>query len=288
MSTVSAARDTGLLPSDTAISTGYRELDGALAFVEVLGTGTSVLLVHTAGQSGVQWRRTAPALVRAGYQVIVPDLPGHGRSEPHPDGPIDDLGTYADWLLRLLEVLGIERFSVMGCSIGGKITLDLACRASDRIDAAISMAGLAQRPGLSEAGQRRELEDSASPSRGDRTYLGTLASVGALMSETDARLVATMHRREDPVVSTTDLVAWSRHDVSDRLDRLSCPVHLVAGLEDYWVDPRLVEATAAAVPHAQLTLLEGVGHYPMEEIPDFGELAVRWLDDLRASGGTHG
>jgi len=261
-------------------TTGYVELHGALAFVEIVGSGPTVLLLHTAGQSGVQWRRTTPDLVAAGYRVVVPDLPGHGRSEPHPDGPVDDLGTYAAWLLDLLDLLAVERFSVVGCSIGGKLTLDLACRASDRIDAAVAMAGVAQRPGLSEAGQRRELEDSASPSRADRTYLGTLASVGSALPEAEARLVATMHRREDPVVSTSDLVAWSRHDVTDRLDRLTCPLHLVAGREDYWVDTRLVEATAAAVPHARLTLLDGVGHYPMEEIPRFGETAARWLDDL--------
>jgi len=270
-----------LLAAGTAIDTGYREIDGALAFVEVLGEGPSVLLVHTAGQSGVQWRRTSAALAAAGYRVIVPDLPGHGRSEPCPDGPVEDLGAYAEWLLRLLDALGAERFNVMGCSIGGKITLDLACRASDRIDAAISMAGVAQLPGMSEASQRRELEDSASPSRSDRTYLGTLAAVGARMSEADARLVAAMHRREDPVVSTSDLVAWSRHDIVDQLGRITCPLHVVGGLEDYWVRPDLVRATASAVPHARLTMLDGVGHYPMEELPDFGDVAVRWFAELR-------
>jgi pimeloyl-ACP methyl ester carboxylesterase len=229
----------------------------------------------------VQWRRTSAVLVAAGYRVIVPDLPGHGRSEPYPDGPVEDLGTYAEWLVRLLDALEIERFNVMGCSIGGKITLDLACRVSDRIDAAISMAGVAHRPGLPEASQRRELEDSASPSRSDRTYLGTLAAVGALMSETEARLVATMHRREDPVISTSDLVAWSRHDIVDQLDRITCPLHVIGGVEDYWVRPELVHATAAAVPHARLTMLEGVGHYPMEELPEFGQIAVGWLDELR-------
>ncbi|GGF48273.1 hypothetical protein GCM10011519_22820 [Marmoricola endophyticus] len=265
----------------TSVRTGYVELRGALAFVEDVGEGPVVLLVHTAGQSGVQWRRTTPDLVAAGYRVVVPDLPGHGRSEPDPAGPVDDLGEYAAWLLDLLDELGVDRFAVVGCSIGGKITLDLACRAPDRIDAAVAMAAVGGRPGLSEAGQRRELEDSASPSRGDRTYLGTLASVGGALPESEARMVATMHRREDPVVSTTDLVAWSRHDVSGRLDRVTCPLHVVAGAEDYWIDQRAVRATAAAVPHARCTVLDGVGHYPMEELPEFGRVAAAWLADLR-------
>lgn len=260
--------------------TGYVQLQGAMAFVEVHGDGPTVLLVHTAGQSGVQWRRTAPALVEAGYRVLVPDLPGHGRSEPHPAGPVQDLGDYAAWCLDLVELAGCARFSVVGCSIGGKIALDLACRAGGRIDAAISMAAVGGRPGLSESGQRRELEDSASPSRGERTFLGTSASVGSAVPEAQAHLMATMHRREDPVVSTSDLIAWSSHDVSTALPSATCPVHVVAGAEDYWIDLHDARQTAAVIPGAQFTLLEGVGHYPMEELPDFGKQLGVWLHNM--------
>ena len=274
----------GARATAAAVRTGYVEVDGALGFVEDLGDpqGPVVLLVHTAGQSGVQWRRVAPALVRAGHRVLVPDLPGHGRSEPALDGPVQDLGEYAEWLLRLVDACGVDRFAVAGCSIGGKITLDLATRAPERLVAAVAMAAVAGRPGLSESGQRRELEDSASPSRADRTFLGTLASVGSALPEREARLVAAMHRREDPVVSTSDLVGWSRHDVSALLPQVSCPLHVVAGAEDYWIEERQVRATAAAVPGARCTVLPGVGHYPMEEVPHFGEVLAGWLEDLAA------
>ena len=279
---MSTATHPGARSTATAVRTGYVDVDGVLAFVEDLGPVAApvVLLVHTAGQSGVQWRRTTPALVDAGYRVLVPDLPGHGRSEPAPDGAVQDLGEYAAWLLRLVDACGVGRFAVVGCSIGGKITLDLATRAPERLLAAVAMAAVAGRPGLSESGQRRELEDSASPSRADRTFLGTLASVGSSLPEREARLVAAMHRREDPVVSTSDLIGWSRHDVSGLLPRVSCPLHVVAGAEDYWIEERQVRATAAAVPGARCTVLPGVGHYPMEEVPDFGVVLAGWLADL--------
>jgi pimeloyl-ACP methyl ester carboxylesterase len=40
-----------------------------------------------------------------GYQVIVPDLPGHGRSDNPANGPVDDLSVYTAWLAALLAEL---------------------------------------------------------------------------------------------------------------------------------------------------------------------------------------
>ena len=75
----------------------YLPVDGRLAYVERIGEGPAVLLVHTAGQSGVQWRCTVGPLAAAGYEAVVVDLPGHGRSEPAVDGPVTDLSWYSRW-----------------------------------------------------------------------------------------------------------------------------------------------------------------------------------------------
>ena len=92
----------------------YVEVEGAGAFVEEWGQGPTVLCLHTAGQSGVQWRRAGPALAELGWRVLIPDLPGHGRSEPAPGGPIRDLGQYGAWCRALLRQMGAERPAVVG------------------------------------------------------------------------------------------------------------------------------------------------------------------------------
>jgi pimeloyl-ACP methyl ester carboxylesterase len=255
----------------------YRDIGGVHTFVEEHGSGAPVLLLHTAGQSGVQWRHIAPALAARGFRVVVPDLPGHGRSEPAPDGPVTDLGWYARWLVPLVEELG--RPSVVGCSIGGKITLDLATRVP--LAGIVAMAADAWTGGWpSEWGLRRELADVAAPSRTDRTELGTLAVVGGAVPTERRRLIATMHRREDPAVSTSDLIGWTTHDLRERLGDIACPAHLVVGADDLWVPADGVRAAAAGIPGARCTVLDGIGHYPMEEIEGFDAVLAGWLAEL--------
>ncbi|HEY2206561.1 MAG TPA: alpha/beta hydrolase [Pseudonocardia sp.] len=259
----------------------YLELDGAEVFVELAGEGTPVLCLHTAGQSGVQWRGVTAGLAARGHHVVVPDLPGHGRSEPAPGGPVTDLGEYAAWCLRLLDRLELARPYVVGCSIGGKIALDLACRASDRLAGVVALAADAwtgDRP--PERGLRRELADVAAPSRTDRTYLGTLAVLGRSVPAARAELIATMHRREDPAVSTSDLIGWTTHDLRERLPDVRCPVHLVVGADDLWLDVPAVRWAAERIPGARCTVLNGIGHYPMEEIDGFDERLAGWLAEL--------
>ncbi|KQZ68963.1 MULTISPECIES: alpha/beta fold hydrolase [unclassified Nocardioides] len=261
----------------------YLDVGGCTSFVLQEGRGTPVLLLHTAGQHGVQWRHTQQALAAHGYHVVVPDLPGHGKSEPAPAGPVRDLGDYAAWCEELIDTLGLDRPFVVGCSIGGRITLDLATRRGDRLRGAVAMASHGQRdtaPRLSVGGLERELIDSAAPSRADRTYFGTKAVVGGTVPEATVEMIARMHRREDPVVSNSDLIGWTTQDLGDALDAVACPVHLVAGVDDLWVDPADVARTAERIPRSELTVLDGIGHYPMEEIDGFADVLHGWLKGL--------
>ncbi|PXW27768.1 UNVERIFIED_CONTAM: pimeloyl-ACP methyl ester carboxylesterase [Williamsia faeni] len=276
------------------IEARYLDIDSALGFVEIhTPEGTlpgdklpTLLCLHTAGQSGVQWRRVCGGLTARGYRVVVPDLPGHGRSEPAMPGPVTDLVAYGDWLGKLLDILDIEKPYVLGCSIGGKLTLEMATRPDRPLSGAIAMAAEAGPGRVGLSGLRRELEDVAGPSRAERTYLGTLASVGRAMDPAAAHLAGLMHKREDPEISSSDLLGWGGHDVRDRLTDLTCPIHLVAGTDDPWIDADAVGEAAdqinASTPgRARFSRLEAVGHYPMEEIDDFAGVAARWLADLR-------
>ncbi|MCU1614395.1 MAG: Pimeloyl-ACP methyl ester carboxylesterase [Frankiales bacterium] len=265
------------------IEAQYVDLSDSLAYVEAAGEGRAVLCLHTAGQSGVQWRHTLSGLSALGYRVIVPDLPGHGRSEPAAGGPIRDLGRYAEWCIELIDELGLDRPYVMGCSIGGKLSLDIATRIPDRLSGVVAMAAQAEAPSPGGvAGLERGLEDASSPSRTDRTYYGTLAVCGRRVPPERVEMISAMHRREDPVVTTSDLIGWFSHDIRDRLERITCPTYLVVGDDDFWLDLDKVRWTGRQIKGSQTLVLEGIGHYPMEEVAGFPAVAHEWLTALAA------
>jgi pimeloyl-ACP methyl ester carboxylesterase len=257
----------------------YLEVAGAIAFVACAGEGDAapVLCVHTAGQTGEQWREVLADLPAAGYRVVAPDLPGHGRSDPAPGGPVADLGAYAEWCGQLLDALGVERAHLVGCSIGGRIVLDLAGRRPGLPLAVVAMAANRREGMVSLAGLRRELEDSTSPSRADRTYHGTLASLGTAVGPDRAELLAVRHRREDPIVTTSDLIGWAGHPLGELPAAIVAPVRLVCGAEDFWLDPAVAASLEEQIPNCTVCVLEGVGHYPMEEVGDFAAVLAGWL-----------
>ena len=91
---------------------GYRR-----AFVRA-GTGPAVLLIHGIGDSSDTWRPVLDQLAQH-HTVVAPDLLGHGRSEkPRADYSV---AAYANGMRDLLSVLGIDRATVIGHSLGGGV-----------------------------------------------------------------------------------------------------------------------------------------------------------------------
>ncbi len=276
------------------IEARYLEVGGALGFVEIVTPDhldvealPAILCIHTAGQSGVQWRHVARDLANRGYRVIVPDLPGHGRSEPAPCGPVTSIVDYGDWLCSILDTLGIERPYVIGCSIGGKLALELATRPERTLSGVIAMEAEAGPGRVNVNGSAAN--SKTSPARpGQSAPTRTLASVGRSVPEAKAHVVALMHKREDPEISSSDLIGWGTHDVRDRLHQVTAPLHVVAGRDDPWIVvdeiARIAETVNETVPgRARFTAIDGIGHYPMEEIDDFATLVDTWIGELKAS-----
>jgi pimeloyl-ACP methyl ester carboxylesterase len=253
---------------------------GTELFIQTEGSGIPVLCVHTAGQSGVQYREVLQRLPAFGYQVVVVDLPGHGRSLPAPGGPISDLHEYGEICWQVIEQLSLEKPILLGCSIGGKIVLDVCVHHGDDVRAAVAMEADAYNGALSVTGLRRSMSDAASPSQGDRTYFGTLASLGVSVPADRGHLIAVMHRREDSIITSSDLIGWTTHDVTEGLASVRCPLLVVAGSDDFWVREADCRKVAETVVNGEFLLLGGVGHYPMEELEDFPELLAGWLNGL--------
>jgi pimeloyl-ACP methyl ester carboxylesterase len=109
------------------------EISGSSMTFLDLGIGEAVLLGHSFLWDAEMWRPQIEVLARR-YRVIVPNLWGHGGSGALPAGTAD-LRDLARHHLALMDQLGIDRFAVLGLSIGGMWGAELAMLAPERVTA---------------------------------------------------------------------------------------------------------------------------------------------------------
>src|SRR3989304_2135395 len=85
------------------------------------GRGTPVILVHAFPCDGRLYEAQVDASFE-GFRIVVPDLPGFGRSPAREMASVDD---YADAILELADAEGADRFVAGGTSMGGYVTMAL-------------------------------------------------------------------------------------------------------------------------------------------------------------------
>jgi pimeloyl-ACP methyl ester carboxylesterase len=113
---------------------GWVEVDGVGTEYEVTGEGQPVVLLHGFPDSGRLWRHQVPALAGAGFQVIVPDLRGYGRSSKPEAVEAYSLGLLAEDVQAILDDLGLERAHVAGHDWGAALAWALAILAPGCVD----------------------------------------------------------------------------------------------------------------------------------------------------------
>lgn len=221
-----------------------------------------LLLIHGAGGDRFYWPPHLRRLNKA--RVLVPDLPGHGRS---PGAAADSIGQYSHLLLDWLDHLGLQRVVWGGHSMGGAIALQGALAEPERV------AGLIL---VSTGGRLRVHPDMLTLSEHPQD-IGVLAELIMQRAFSEGapaplvRLAGERLRQVQPEVLHRDLLACDRFDVLERLREVRPPALVIAGAEDRMTPPRYSRHLAAHMPQASLHLIEGAGHMVMLEQP--GEVA---------------
>jgi pimeloyl-ACP methyl ester carboxylesterase len=259
-------------------------------YVEEAGQGIPLLCLHTAGSDSRQYRALMnDAEITRRYRVIAFDLPWHGKSSP-PAGWQDTeykltRDFYIEIIVAVADALALDRPVVMGCSIGGRVVLGLAADHADRFRAIIG------------------LQSSAAPSAYyDIAWLNhpgvdhTEAAVGAVsglmapMSPDIERWETLWHYMQGgPGIFHGDLHFYTVDgDLQDRLGRIDtarCPLYLLTGEYDYSCKPEYTLEIGKVVPGARITIMKGLGHFPMSENPPlFRSFIVPVLDEIAQPG----
>ncbi|MBE7243688.1 MAG: alpha/beta hydrolase [Actinomycetospora chiangmaiensis] len=260
-------------------------------YVEEAGSGIPLVCLHTAGSDGRQWRHLLnDEAVTRHFRVIAFDLPFHGKSNPPEswDGTEYRLTTrsYTEAIRAVCAALGLDRPVVMGCSIGGRIVLNLA------IDHANEFRALV---GLEAADFQAPWYDTSWLYRPD-VHGGEVcaALVSGLIAPDgpEARRRETLwhYKQGGPGVFKGDLYFYRVDgDLRPRIgaiDTAACPLFLLTGEYDFSCSPEDTLRTAAAIEGAQVQIMERLGHFPMSENPEqFRSYILPVLEQIRTMEG---
>jgi pimeloyl-ACP methyl ester carboxylesterase len=110
------------------------DVDGVGIEYEVVGEGRPVVLLHGFPDSGRLWRYQVPALAAAGFQVIVPDLRGYGRSGKPEAVEAYSIPVLAGDVMAILAEQGIGKAHVVGHDWGAALAWGLAAFVPDTVD----------------------------------------------------------------------------------------------------------------------------------------------------------
>jgi pimeloyl-ACP methyl ester carboxylesterase len=110
------------------------DVDGVGIEYEVFGEGRPVVLLHGFPDTGRLWRHQVPALAEAGYQVIVPDLRGYGRSDKPEAVDAYSIPFLAGDVLAILAQLEAGSAHVVGHDWGAALAWAIASFAPDTVD----------------------------------------------------------------------------------------------------------------------------------------------------------
>jgi pimeloyl-ACP methyl ester carboxylesterase len=109
----------------------YLKTEGNKIFYRVSGQGRPVLLIHGFGEDGNIWQAQAEFL-KTGFRLIIPDLPGSGRSDLAGDAGMEEM---AETIHAIIHQENIDRCTVIGHSMGGYLALALAEKYPNHLDA---------------------------------------------------------------------------------------------------------------------------------------------------------
>ena len=243
------------------------------------GQGRPLVLLHAFPLSGDMWRPQLASLP-PGWRGIAPDLRGFGGSSRDvTDGehlvaaPARGMDDYARDVLALLTHLGIDRFVVVGLSMGGYVTFALWRLAALRLVGAL-LADTRSDADSEQVTAGREQMLQRLDSEGPRGIADVMvprllgASTRAHRPDVVAQVRRIIEATRPPAIADAIRGLMARPDSTAQLASMAMPVHLVAGREDELTPVALHEQMQARMPGATLTVIEGAGHLSNVEQPE--------------------
>jgi pimeloyl-ACP methyl ester carboxylesterase len=253
----------GALSLPPAAQQGFVEHEGARIWYSAFGSGKPVLMLHGGLGNGGNWGYQVPALLAAGYRIVLIDSRGHGRSTRDERPYAYEL--MASDVLAVMDTLLLESAAIIGWSDGACIALILGDKAPERVAGVYFFACNMDPGGVREISPtpiltrclNRHVKDYARLSSTPDQFKPFAQAVGLMMST-------------QPNYTAQDLA------------RIRVPVTIAQGENEQFIKPEHAAYLARSIPGATLTILPGVSHFaPLQRPSLFNDAVIGFLRSIR-------
>ena len=245
----------GTAPLPETPNHGYVETEGARIWYAAYGSGASVILLHGGlGHSG-NWGYQIPALMKNGYQVVVIDSRGHGRSTR--DARPYSYELMDSDVLAVMDRLNLDRAAFVGWSDGACTSLILASNHPSRAAGVFFFACNMDPSGT------KEFEFGTIVQRCFSRHVKDYAELSPTPDQFDefSEAVGVMQRTQ-PNYSADDLA------------QIRVPVAIVHSEHDEFIKREHAEYLAQNIPNAEFVYLPGVSHFAPLQRPELFNNAI--------------
>jgi pimeloyl-ACP methyl ester carboxylesterase len=257
--------------------------DGIGLEVEVTGDGPGLLLVHGFGGAKGDFTDHLPALA-VDHTVVVFDHRGHGASDAPEDPSAYSFERLVADTLQVADTVGLDRFRLLGHSMGGMVARQVVLRYPQRVEALILM-DTAPGPIPSLDVDLMELGAQIALTQGKAALKEVLDAFAPLNTPAYERLLAERpgyRRFQDEKWDALSEIMWAAlvrviaHQPDDlpEFASIACPTLVMVGeLDEPFLQPSA--AMTEAIPDARFVVVPDAGHSPQFENPD------AWIGALR-------
>lgn len=258
-------------------------INGARIAHGVYGNGEPVVLIHGTPSSSLIWRNIFPRLVTAGFKVHVFDLLGYGLSERPWDPAIDtSISGQVHILEGLLDHWGLKTLHVVAHDIGGGIAQRFAIFSPKRVRS-LTMIDTVSFDSYPSKRTKQQMKNGLellvkAKDEDHRVHFKEwlLSAVHNSQNLAETSLDTYLDYISGPIGQASFFQHQVRHydpkhttEVADRYHELSeLPVKLIWGKDDAWQSTDWAHRLQCAIPGSELSIVDGAGHFSLEDKPD--------------------
>lgn len=238
--------------------------DGAVTGARVAGnSGAALVFVHGVGSTAAIWDAQLEAFSND-FRCAAVELRGNGAFTD-PDPTLITREGFATDVLTVAEALGFERFTLVGCSLGGVVAFELWRRAPQRFDAMVIVGSFARYPDGEV--YARTICDALAQAADMRAFAESRAARLGLPPERYRETVEQMACKSVACYRASTQATWTG-DYREVLSSITLPALVLCGERDAIAPLVLSQAIALGIPGARLAVVDDAGHVANADAPE--------------------